>query len=211
MYETNMYVISYILYRQSMYSLDNLDHLKFVRELVMGILNTKSPCMFHICYRNNGIFKMRNWLVLERRFETRTIASWPPTVRGWTACTPTLLHDTSAIMPPTTMIVPCAFQYSCFLFLSMKKFINNDTTHTCACWIMKIYVFLAKRLKQLHLLLIHTTLRSHLITYRVTQIRDADFKRWIIWYIICEVLVEVVTIENIILFKSCVCGRSRRC
>lgn len=147
---------------------------------------------------------MRNWLVLERRFETRTIASWPPTVRGWTACTPTLLHDTSAIMPPTTMIVPCAFQYSCFLFLSMKKFINNDTTHTCACWIMKIYVFLAKRLKQLHLLLIHTTLRSHLITYRVTQIRDADFKRWIIWYIICEVLVEVVTIENIILFKFCV-------
>lgn len=74
---------------------------------------------------------MRNWLVLGRRCKLRTDASWPPTVRGWTACTPPspALHDTSATMPPTTMIVPCAFTHTCLLFSSMKNFSLHDTVY----------------------------------------------------------------------------------
>lgn len=55
-------------------------------------------------------FKMRNWLVVGRRVGCRN-ASRPPTVRRGSAhrreC-----QETAATMPPTTMIVPCAFQPS---------------------------------------------------------------------------------------------------
>lgn len=62
---------------------------------------------------------MRNWLVVGRRVGRRD-ASRPPTVRLDSArrreC-----QETTAAMPPTTMIVPCVFPTYVKSIISLKK------------------------------------------------------------------------------------------
>lgn len=77
-------------------------------------------------------FKMRNWLVLGRRCKLRTNASWPPTVRGWTACTPVCtIHPQPCRR--LQWLCPVRFLQTSLLFSSMKKCPIHDAVFIPFC------------------------------------------------------------------------------
>lgn len=65
---------------------------------------------------------MRNWLVVGRRVGRRDArASRPPTVRRDSAQLRRECQETTAAMPPTTMIVPCVFPTYVKPIISLNK------------------------------------------------------------------------------------------
>lgn len=148
---------------------------------------------------------MRNWLVLGRRCKLRTNASWPPTVRGWTACTPAVLHDTSATMPPTTMIVPCAFlSYFYYNFINEKVFlllhrvISNQSQCTNYFLVVNIHNCT-------------TCFASYVLTSETSR-RGWLYIRWILINIIYRVASSRPSCDNSGTFYSDLCaGGGRRC